>query len=415
MEFLKSIKRAFCSEKFLEVWSLFYIVILILRVFLNIFAKSLSSNLEITDFFINYQGGFVRRGLLGQGLLCLFENNIDPITVVLSLSLISFIIIAFYFVINFRKRQYPLFLLLICFLLGNIGTYGLTFMRRDYMILAIFLGILYLYRRLKFSLWVVICNILVSMVILCYEPFFFFAIPLLLLISRVKVRSWTLTTLYFLPSFGVFVFCCLYKGDSNAYLSVIDSTKNIIEAPGLLSFLASDTLDVIRTHFFINFCEVKFGIPSILVSLISILSMIYYCLFAIPSFQKDQDAIRFRSDLMLVLLGICIVCQLPMFMFLSTDYGRICTYCTISSFAILFSVPEKDIENALPTLCLKNAQIIIAYIYNKVNPTKFKITCILLFGGIAAWSGHIGRMIVTSEVGCSLRTVIELMGVSLQP
>lgn len=82
--------------KFLACWSAFYAMFLLSNVILFFKKYSLANFHAYADLFINYEGGFVRRGLLGQGLLLCYRMGGNPVTIATILSFVAYIIIAIY-------------------------------------------------------------------------------------------------------------------------------------------------------------------------------------------------------------------------------------------------------------------------------------------------------------------------------
>ena len=65
-----------------------------------------SSSWGVTDYMINYQGGYVRRGLLGEMIyqLSLLNTFIDPRFYIVLISMVSLVLVVWFFIWNFKKH-----------------------------------------------------------------------------------------------------------------------------------------------------------------------------------------------------------------------------------------------------------------------------------------------------------------------
>lgn len=54
------------SNKILNTWCIIYAMFLVINIGISLFNKEYLHSSCFADWFINYQGGFVRRGLLGE-------------------------------------------------------------------------------------------------------------------------------------------------------------------------------------------------------------------------------------------------------------------------------------------------------------------------------------------------------------
>lgn len=204
----------------LTYWAIFYISLLICNLLLQLITFDLSNNRDFADLFINYEGGFVRRGLLGQVFWYLYTIGIDPLAVALGLSFVSYFVIAYYLIRQFKHNGYELFLLPVCFLLGGLSLYEFTFFRRDFMLLCIFLLTVFLWRKLSVAKWILVANVLTGIALLCYEPYIFFALPFLCLLTYVRNKRYIIAILFWIPSVLVFLLCCHFSGNENTYDAV---------------------------------------------------------------------------------------------------------------------------------------------------------------------------------------------------
>lgn len=100
---MKDIYKFIVSKRFLHGWSIIYAVFLLFHVVSSIYHQEYLKKFCFADLFINYQEGFIRRGLLGEVLLFCYQQGVNPFIIAISISLCSYIIIAWFLISNFIK------------------------------------------------------------------------------------------------------------------------------------------------------------------------------------------------------------------------------------------------------------------------------------------------------------------------
>lgn len=111
------------------------------------------------DFLYNYGGGFIRRGLSGEILFVVNDYlHIPPVVFCNTVSVLCCAVLAYFIVRHFNREGLSWYVLLGGFALGSISVYGIDFMRRDYMELALMLAILTLHRKMRFTPWLIAGN-----------------------------------------------------------------------------------------------------------------------------------------------------------------------------------------------------------------------------------------------------------------
>ena len=196
---------------------------------LNGFSKS---SWGVAEFLINYEGGFVRRGLLGQILLYVYRiTHISPYYLIIGICLMTYFLLVIFFVKSFIKNGYPLFILPFVVLLGN-PIINCFWLRKDTVLVSLFILIMYLLGKEK-RITFLFLNLILSIAILIHESIGFWGIPaiFLLLLSKsktgnlspiVKMKNIGLVTLKLLPSIVVFILVLYNNGD----LSVANAIWN---------------------------------------------------------------------------------------------------------------------------------------------------------------------------------------------
>lgn len=396
------ITKFFCllaKKKVVAAWSVFYVLFLSL-LFIYFFRKEyFAANVGFADMFINYSGGFVRRGLLGEFFLWCHHVGIDPIWTAVAMSLVSFVIVAIYMISQFRKRGYNLCILTVGWFLGSLGLYGLPSMRRDYIIMCIFLLVVWLWKKMCIGKWVVLANVLLCVTILCYEPFALFSIPFCILLTNLRWKSWGKSMVAWVLPALTFLVCCKYSGNKEVYDAIVASTKDFLPNPGMIKFLLRDSVGAMKFHIHCNFLSISHHVPVVLLSFVSLSCLVYYSVNAIPVFSQDKADFVNRRYVLAFLMCAFVVLS-PMFVCLSTDYGRTTIYVVLSSYFLFFTLDEKDRLALLPFFVYKMADSLLALSDRYLRPTRCKIVFIMYFIGVAFWTGDgAGGNVWRSEAG----------------
>lgn len=391
---------------FLNIWTIVYVLLLSSNLVLQLKYIDLANSRDFADLFINYEGGFVRRGILGQFFIYLLNFNINPVHSALLLSLMSYIIIACYLVYQYKVHKYPFGLLTVCFLLGGFSLYKYTFFRRDFMILCVFLAIVKLWKRMPIDYWVFVANLLLILSILSYEPFAFFAMPSVFLLAKIKGIKFVRNLLCWLPSILAFLVCCKYSGGQAVYDDIWKSVSCFLKSPGILEFLTYNSKDVMLFHLSKNFLGCYHGIPVVLISMLGIVGMIYFVVNSFYAFEKTPSENVKRNYLLQLMLLYTIV-LLPMYVCLSTDYSRISMYSAIAALIVYFELSNEELERMFSaklnmlTVCFLKCQDRI------ICPTRRKIVIFLLFLGMSTWTGA-NDFVWKTEIGGAVKMIQPL-------
>lgn len=393
------------SNKILKTWCTIYAMFIAINIGISLFNKEYLHSSCFADLFINYQGGFVRRGLLGEFLLYCYHKNVNPYTVAISLSFISYGVITIYMLYQFHKRQYYIGLLSITFLLGGFGANGFEYYRRDFIIIVIFWAVMLLWKKIKLWKWLIIGNILFALTILCYEPFIFFGIPFAVLLTHLKSQNWSRSISSWIPSYITFFMTCLYSGGQHVYDAIWMSTKGFLEEPGVMSFLLDKSTDIMLFHLHINFLNGASSTPSFLVNMIVISCMIYFYVNATAIYSQDTK-VRHQRSYLLLLLVFSMICLTPMFTVLSIDYARTFTYAAISSYIIFFTLKEEELQSIFPTKAYYISNKILSTCDKYIKPTKGKILFIMMFVGLSQCTGMgFIESVKSGQIGTILRII----------
>lgn len=144
---------------------------------------------QMTEWLINYAGGFVRRGLPGTLI-----GMISGVTAIQANQLVILISLACYLMLGLWLLQratptFPAVLILSCVVMG-IPAYQDSIVRKDCLGLLFLLGCLYVeQRRLPRVAATALLNILAGAAILCHESFVFYALAGLVFLHRRNKES----------------------------------------------------------------------------------------------------------------------------------------------------------------------------------------------------------------------------------
>lgn len=159
-------------------------------------------------------------------------------------------------------------------------------------------------------------------------------------------------------------------------------------------------------HLHYNFLDKVFHIPNIIGSVVSIVLAIYMntminTVYCSSSDKNRQENLCYST----LFLGI-MVCLIPMFTILSTDYTRIIMYASLSSYIVLFTLKEEDFNELLPSLLTGYVAHFLKWINRILPPSYTKIWLLLLCVGTVEWTGQgTFGLLRNSEIGNALLVI----------
>lgn len=296
---------------------------------------------QISDWMINYEGGFVRRGLIGQ--LLLWANHIHSFNIRYAILIIEaiFYILFFYLLFNiFKKYRWSL--------LGAMfpiacSTTSMAVYRRDFMMLCLcYFSYKFFFKYLKENkkITLIISLMIMSISIIIYEPIFFVLVPILILQYWNKKKNLVkLFIVFFIPVLCM-VLSCIFSGTKDqvniiwqSWLPYIAQYVDIQkENIGLaIKFLGLQNTDVFEMHFKSNLSDNPI---MAITTLIIVISLVFYLCTHIPTVNTYNKTIQEninKYELGRILLFQLFI-QLPMFTILSCDYGRTIPYSLYTTF-----------------------------------------------------------------------------------
>ena len=318
----------------------------------------------VNDLLINYQAGFVRRGLEGELLFQLYQIHPYPVVnLIIAFSVISLVTLFFACVWLFRKMGWPLWLLLFpmffYYRFYGLGD-GVLDSRRDavMMLLAI---LLYFLLKKSFTaswvgryLWIWLLSVIVM---LLHEGMFFVIFPILIVITwyhmqAYPVRSRIVRTIFlWWPLLIVLLFVTLLHGTDQTAHQIWKSWNPLFERYPLpdvpltmgpaIEALTITLSEALKMHFDISWTSGFVGTIPVWPFNIYLLLAIYYLMTQMGMFGSGK--LKFDSVQMSNFIILQTIFSIPMLGFIADDWYRsIPYYCILSCFLYYF-FPKHDL------------------------------------------------------------------------
>lgn len=305
-----------------------------------------------SEFLINFQGGFVRRGLLGEMIFSLTKTFSIPLEYyVWWICTVSFCIVAGFLIWKFYYRRLNWWLILSPFLCGYVG----NFIRKDFLCYCIFICIILSLRKIpQSSKNILLATLLAAFGLFIHEAFIFYGVPFLVFyISRFYSRKAGLAAGVFLVTiFGVL---CCFKGNAVLAESIVNSWNAILpgnpienirdNSIGALNWSLGDT--------FLAHLKNNFYYPGIGWGLIPVRAAVFilsyyliakfFILFPVKGSEFDRMDARNISRLYL----FSMIFMLPMFTVLSCDFARNYQAVFMVTMIIFLLIPKAQLSSLL--------------------------------------------------------------------
>jgi hypothetical protein len=354
-----------------------YTLALVTLFFKQLFQGYAKDSWQITEWLINYQGGFVRRGLWGEIFWKLNQFFwINPYPIIILICLLIYLLLILFFIRAFYKRRYSFEILSSVFFLGSpiIGDF---WVRKDSLISLIFILILNLsIRKIKWQyFWI---NFLFTIGILTHESLGFIGLPMIFLITwnqNSLVSFFKLT-----PALAVFLICLYFKGSVMTATAIWNSwrlipfpipAKSESQLPTAIEGISLTLKEgvSITTETLTGFNS---GIYAPLAWLIVFLA-IYYLLTKLSKNLGKILVFQFLAISPLLVLG--------------ADYNRWIFLWVSTALSIFLIVPERFLNHSLPNF------ITLLNIFIDKSLKKFfqhpEIPLLMLIGiPVTSWSLH---------------------------
>lgn len=358
----KSSKVEYYISVFFSLFFLFLLVRRAIKTCFNIDANY--STFNISELMINYQGGFVRRGLIGELMFQLFQ--IHPysfhITIVFieAFVFVIFAIISYY--VFYKLKYAPIMPFAII-----VG--GLTWYRRDFFMLIIVFFVFSLIttyakkRQIKHlisAIGVIILSILI------YEPSFFFVVPISMLLyyrsldttPKCTFKKIQNTFIVFSLPILTMLLACTAKGTTEQAEAIWHSWTPLFEylnidqpmMPEAIQFLSrSENINnVVMFHLGLNFGvgqNIRLGTsPSLVIG-----SLLFFIgTFYLTATTPQRDSLKKSTRQLISIYLFQSICLIPMFTILSCDFGRTILYVIFTSYYLLYFCEKNNLNLSIP-------------------------------------------------------------------
>ena len=183
---------------------------------------------QLTEWLINYSGGFVRRGLPGWLIeICADASGVQANHLIIGFSAICYLLLAIWF-LRRSTRAFPTILILSCIVMG-FPAYQDSIVRKDCLGLLLLIGCLAADRsRLPRPAIILALNLLAGVAILSHETFVFYGLAGFVLFRRWNDEPTTIIGLVrrglgLLPAAGCFLLTAVFHGTPGQAEAVNDS------------------------------------------------------------------------------------------------------------------------------------------------------------------------------------------------
>ncbi len=335
--------------------------------------KNLSySTWAISEWLINYEGGFVRRGLFGELLLLAYKiHSYDVKFTILIINSFFFFWCAYLTYGTCHKLNTSTIPVLVVFC-GAMLPFNQY--RRDFLILTLTFYVFKLYfdyLKTKEHKYLFSFILLMSLCILIHEASFFFSIPILTCLFWFSINDKLFSKNKLIQCCKIFsipvlimALTCFMKGSESVAQDIWKSWTPIFHSypednafPVMgsgVAFLQREFLPTAGFHLEVNYYI--WGYPFVtsfmyIFSVFCSLVATYFLLTFSPEISFYKRAVNLKKK---ICLGKILLTQyffmLPMFTILSCDFGRTILYCVISSLFFYYFLEKTRIQIYIPRL-----------------------------------------------------------------
>lgn len=337
---------------------------------------------QFTEWLINYEGGFVRRGLLGEMLYWFCSHTgIGPRYIISFASLAIYLSLFYFFFKKFRDRGLCWWFLAAPFMFGCVD----SVIRKDFLLIWLFVSTLILLKNENPVTWRrLTAGLLMIIGLFLHEAYLFFGVPVVLLLLADGKHRW-IFAIVIVSVISTFILMSINKGSHEIVNGINESWNQLFENEELvytsgnsIGALEWDCVSTFKMHFKRNI-----GYPYYCIGLfvrpVAMFFVYYLIINFLKVFAHKDTHYRVADQTNIGVIYILLsVCMLPMWTVLSCDNLRLYQYvsiCTIGSFLIL---DRKRIENLFPAGWLRSVSRLNKWI-NRVLPiSKGWITVVFL-------------------------------------
>jgi len=402
---LNNTSTYFSDKRFTKIIWIIMIISIIGKFYLSIKDNLIFLNLNsygYTEFLINFSGGFVRRGLVGEILYHITASTgIAPQWIIIPICMIAYAFTIYFFLWAFNRKGYNKWIVLSPLMCGMV----VYIIRKDFILYAILIAMFTLVKDTDPKLWKrTVSFILAILALFLHEAFLFWGLPLYFLVLLNDKKYLVVNRLFILCiliSAGVMF---VFKGDAAIADTIIGSWNNVLPNHpleyGCENSIDALSWETIPTFIFHMKNNLGFNYIGLFCWPIIYLAVYYLITFFFTIF-KPAVAIygeNERTALSAIFFAVS-VCLLPMFALLSCDYGRLFQYATITSFAAFIILSPQVSISLFPKLYINKITQINTLISRFLPPSKGLLIILLLIIGISPAWFSLNNSVIQSPFG----------------
>ncbi len=345
---------------------------------------------QLSEFTINYQGGFVRRGLLGE-ILFQFSTltGYSPIPIIFTLCWGCFIFVTTFLVYLCHKHSISWWLIPTSYMLGS--SY-ICIIRKDYLVISLFILALYFCYHTKWSARARLLSMsaITAIAILIHESMALLFLPLIALIvycsHDIKSHLWLRITAFALPLLAMCA-CSVYTGDATTAQAIHSSwlpwDGEVIDATlpssslDALTWSIKDALSVNQS--IILAAQYHQPFTSIIYRFIAWGIILYIGTHYVSAMSLNRyHSLEDDNSRAAFLFLLIFICMLPLWLGLSCDFGRLSMHLFVITLISYHYIPTTTIPE------WGRRAVSRFNIYgDRILPPSVTITLLIIFTGIS--------------------------------
>lgn len=345
---------------------------------------------QFTEWLINYEGGFVRRGLLGEMLYWFCSHTgIGPRYIISFASLAIYLSLFYFFFKKFRERGLCCWFLAAPFMFGYVE----WVIRKDFLMIWLLIAILIMLNHKQIPLKNQLGAIALSILgILIHESFLFFACPLTLLLIRRKGNS-NLFWIFIFSLFIEIILICYFRGSLDTVEKIRISWNKFISSPQLVIYhhnslgaLFWDLKETILYHLKNNI-GYNYYCSGLLIRPIGAF-FAYYLLVNFMKFFQSKKGIFSTDDATNIgaLFIILAISMFPLFSVLSCDYARLYQYEGLTITGAYIVLDREILTGIIPKRILDFSRRFNEFTCTLLPPSRgLLMSLFLLWGAAPGW------------------------------
>lgn len=225
----------YCLHVFFYIFILFLSIYTLYIGFNNFNYDGLSKLLFQSDYYINYESGFVRRGLDGQIIFSLSKYfNLNAVLLQKTYNLLFLFIFIILNVLFILKNKPPLYLIFSFSVLLLYFIYITNDLRKDHMMIVFFfLLIAVLKKEITYYKKVILINAIFIVGTLCHEIFYLISIiPTVFILSDLSFKNIIqlknkILGITFLPTLLFIIISIFFKGNIETSKAILSSWEHL--------------------------------------------------------------------------------------------------------------------------------------------------------------------------------------------